>query len=213
MKPSQWIDATDRLKLETAAQSLREETGTEITIAIVANSCWNPQIPWRIATCFAALTLLTAPLYPTLYDPNLLSIAVPLVFLAGFGIGHIPRIQRNLQNSKSVCAKVNCRAQRIFSEAGLTRTKAQRGILFFISLLEERVVVLADAGVASRDSNTNQCLQLSSLIAEGFRSGKPTPSLLTAIARCSEILPPAPSTMTPSEHQNNCVLLVDSSVS
>lgn len=212
MKPSQWIDAADRLKLEAAIQSLRTKTGAEVAIAIVTNSCWNREIPWRIASGFAALTLLSAPLWPSLHDPGVLGVATLAAFAAGFGLGRLPRVQRNLQDSKSVCAKVNAHAQRIFSEAGLARATQKRGILFFVSLLEERVVVLADEGVTLRDPTQSPWPQWSQKIGDGFRAGQPVPSLLAALAKCETLLAPQPASAYASHAtsiSNTSVLLID----
>ncbi len=216
MKPSQWIDATDRLKLEAAAEALRIKTGAEVAVAIVANSCWNREIPWRIATGLASLTLVTMPLCAPQLAFGLLGLSTTVVFAAGFALGQIPRVQRNLQDSKTVSTRVHAHAQRIFSEAGLARATQKKGILFFVSLLEERTVVLADEGVALLDAAQKPWLHLSEKIGDGFRAGNPVPHLLAAIAECESLLAPrsdlpsnSKTKTNVSDAQNFSVLLLD----
>lgn len=210
MKPSQQIDAADRLKLETAIALLREKTGVEIAIAVVANSCWDRAISWRIATSFAALALISAPLYPSLHDPGLLAVLTLAAFAAGFGLGRLPRLQRNLQSAQAVCTKVNAKAQLTFSELGLAQATQKRGILFFASLLEERVIVLADEGVCLRDPHQNPWPQISEKLAAGFRRNQPTAALLAALEECTELLAPISIAETVAENRRISVLLIDS---
>ncbi len=209
MKPSQQVDATDRLQLETALALLREKTGAEVAIAIVTHSCWDNTIPWRVASTLAAIMLVSAPLSSSLHNPELLSVLTLAAFAVGFGFGQLPRLQRNLQSAQAVCSKINARAQRTFSELGLAQATQKRGILFFVSLLEEQVVVLADEGVRLRDSHPSPWPRISEIVATGFRDNQPVAALLTALEECTSLLAPVALNSIATRNQNISVLIID----
>lgn len=81
-------------------------------------------------------------------------------------------------------------ALRAFHEHGLHRTKGQTGVLFYISLIERRVVVLADKGI--HEKITQQVLEryacdVAAGIKAGAAPGKPWFKPSQRLERC---LPP-----------------------
>ncbi len=209
MKPSVQIDAADRMKLESAIRSVREESGGEIVVAITANSGRTPQLPWILGLVFAALTLITVPLLIEAPFPGELFALEIAAFALGFLFGKSSALQDNLQDSETVCAKVDARARRIFSEAGLQRATGKRGVLLFASLLEKRVVVLADEGAHPAESAENPWQAISDTICEGFRNDTAVHALLSAIKSCGEEFAQSTSDEPFSTDQSASVILID----
>ncbi len=79
------------------------------------------------------------------------------------------------------------RAFRAFYEKGLYRTKKNTGVLFFLSLLERKVWVLADKGIHEkiRQETLNG---FAATVSRGISDGKACEALCEAIARAGELL-------------------------
>lgn len=79
------------------------------------------------------------------------------------------------------------RAIRAFYEKGLYRTKANTGVLFFISLLEHKVWVLADKGIYEKiDQQTLNAF--AQAVSQGIREGRTCDALCQAIEESGRIL-------------------------
>lgn len=79
------------------------------------------------------------------------------------------------------------RALRAFYEKGLYRTKANTGVLFFISLLEHKVWVLADKGINEKiEQQTLNTFALT--VSKGIKEGRACDALCQAINDAGNIL-------------------------
>ncbi len=99
---------------------------------------------------------------------------IPLAFIFFFPVRILFRKVRPLRtaliSSRRREHAVRHRAIRAFHEKGLTRTRDHTGVLFFISLLEHKVWVLADRGIHEKigqETLNTFALQVSKGIAEG----------------------------------------------
>jgi len=81
----------------------------------------------------------------------------------------------------------NQRATAAFVDQEVFRTRDRTGILIFLSLLERRVVVLADAGINARVPQV-EWDAIVALVVAGMRQGQPGPALATAIRRSGDLL-------------------------
>ena len=79
------------------------------------------------------------------------------------------------------------RAVRAFYEKGLYKTKQQTGVLFFLSLLEKKVWVLADKGIYEKIEQ-DTLNRFSKLVSQGIRDGRSCDSLCNAIMEAGELL-------------------------
>lgn len=78
-------------------------------------------------------------------------------------------------------------ALRAFYEHGLHRTKGQTGALFYISLIERRVMVLADKRI--HEKITQQVLERYARdVAAGIKAGRASEALVQAITEVGEVL-------------------------
>lgn len=79
------------------------------------------------------------------------------------------------------------RAVRAFFEKGLYRTKANTGVLFFLSLLERKVWVLADRGICEKiDQKTLNTF--AQTVSQGIKEGRACDALCSAISGAGKVL-------------------------
>jgi putative membrane protein len=82
---------------------------------------------------------------------------------------------------------VRLRAERAFFERGLYRTKRNTGVLFFLSLLERKVWILADKGIYEKmDQETLD--RFASRVSRGIREGRACDALSQAIQEVGTLL-------------------------
>lgn len=106
---------------------------------------------------------------------------------AGYTLCCIPSVKRRLIPPQRVADAVELRSLAAFTAQGLHHTRAETGILIFVSLLEHRVVVLADRGINEK-VETGTWEEIVRIITEGLKSGRACDGFCQAIKRCGEIL-------------------------
>jgi putative membrane protein len=107
--------------------------------------------------------------------------------ILGFVICSIPSVKRRLISKGRIADAVHTRSLAAFTGQGLHHTRAETGILIFVSLLEHRVVVLADRGIHEKvEAGTWD--EIVSTITDSLKSGKGGDGFCKAIDRCGEIL-------------------------
>lgn len=110
-----------------------------------------------------------------------------LVIFIFYFISNVSFIDRIIVPRSVMRKKVNERAARYFTEAGIFNTRDGTGILIFISLLERRVEILADRGI-SQKIPAEQWTSLVNHIVEGVKINKFAEHLIDAISECGKIL-------------------------
>jgi len=91
-----------------------------------------------------------------------------------------PSLKAAFVGRKRMQKAVKERALRAFYEKGLYRTKDQTGVLFFLSLLERKVWVLADKGI--HEKITQPALNsFARMVSKGIREGRSCDALCEAI--------------------------------
>jgi putative membrane protein len=79
------------------------------------------------------------------------------------------------------------RAVRAFYEKGLYKTKRNTGVLFFLSLLERKVWVLADKGIYEKiDQETLN--RFARTVSQGIKEGRACDALCNAIEEAGKLL-------------------------
>lgn len=100
---------------------------------------------------------------------------------------YVQPIKRSLIGIGRMEAAVRQRALHAFYEKGLYKTKANTGVLFFLSLLEHKVWVLADKGIYEKiDQQTLNEYALT--VSKGIKEGHACDALCRAIKDAGEIL-------------------------
>jgi putative membrane protein len=116
---------------------------------------------------------------------------VPLSFLLFFPAWFLFKEFRALKihciGNKRKERAVKERALKAFYEKGLYKTKQNTGVLFFVSLLEHKVWVIADKGIHDKIKQ-GTLNKFARHVAEGIRGGHACDTLIEAIREAGELL-------------------------
>jgi len=117
------------------------------------------------------------------YIPLCILLLYPFLML----LRHMPDLKLGLIPARRRNEAVARRALRAFYEKGLHRTRDNTGVLFFISLYEHKVWVLADKGIYEQiDQETLN--KYATTVTRGIKEGRAAEALCSAIAEVGEIL-------------------------
>jgi putative membrane protein len=116
---------------------------------------------------------------------------VPMAFVLFFPfrmiIGKFPHLVISLVGGRRRHHAVRLRALRAFYEKGLHRTRQQTGVLFFISLLEHKVWVLADKGIHEKIGQET-LNTFAAKVSRGVAEGRACDKLCEAIKEAGLLL-------------------------
>lgn len=98
-----------------------------------------------------------------------------------------PSVTLHFAGTRRRQVAVRDRAIRAFYEKGLHKTRGRTGVLFFISLLERKVWVLADKGIHEKISQP-KLNAFAKTISTGIRTGDAAGALIRAIEEAGELL-------------------------
>src|SRR5919109_3277937 len=107
--------------------------------------------------------------------------------IVGFIICSVPAVKGRLISESRITEAVHLRSLAAFTAHGLHYTKSHTGILILASLLEHRVVVLADKGINDKVS-AGTWDEVVQILTAGLKSGDGCDAFCKAIERCGEIL-------------------------
>jgi putative membrane protein len=169
---------------ETISETIREveaRTAGEVAVMVVDRSDTFPEA--RIMAGILLGGLLSLIITDRFIDDSLwffVPLTAILALIIGLGAGFVPAALRFFVPAGRQEARVQERALRAFYEKGLYKTRDNTGVLFFISLLEHRVWLLADEGIYSKIPQAD-LQEYAQDIAKSVKSGT------TATALCREI--------------------------
>jgi putative membrane protein len=179
-------------EIEVAVKAAETRTSGEIVPYVVGRSDDYPEATWKAAALGALLGGLLAALAHEVghfWGYSLAWIALPPFAGAAGGIlaALVPALRRRLVSSAQLADQVERRARTAFLEQEVFKTRERTGILIFLSLLEHRVVVLADSGINAKVEQREWDGIVAALVA-GIRAGTPGAALAHAIERCGALL-------------------------
>ena len=112
-------------------------------------------------------------------------------------LANIPFIDRLIIPKRVKEVSVYNKAIKTFVHSGVYKTKSNTGILLFFSVLERKIQIIADSGIASKVSYETWN-DLANSLAEGFKSKNPTDTIIKGIEECGKIL----SKEFPAQNEN-----------
>lgn len=184
-------------RIKQAVAEAEKQTSGEIVPMVVRRSTTVGHVPIILLSVICILFILVDgllyqnELFGNLFANQKLWILVDLPIFYGIALwlGRFSFLQRLLVSGEDTELQVNMRAELEFYEADLKSTRAQTGILLFISLMEHRVVVLADQAIANKlpPDTWNGVVNL---IITGIKQNNLADGLTKGIQRCGEILKP-----------------------
>lgn len=111
----------------------------------------------------------------------------PLFVLGHQTIKRVPSLLRLFLSNRQAEREVERAAMLAFYTERLYKTKAENGVLLYISVLEQRVWVLGDRGVDEK-IDQHRWQDIVSLVTDGIKAGRPCDAICHAISRIGELL-------------------------
>jgi putative membrane protein len=194
MHVESFFSPADLREIQEAVRDAEANTAGEILPYVVSHSDHYEAAAWKGATlgAFAAVVAAAAAHWLGGYWGGFVLawiVAPPLLGGAlGFLLtGSIRALRLWLAGPAAIDHHVHQRATAAFVEGEVFRTRERTGVLVFLSLLERRVVVLADSGITARVGQ-HEWDAIVGEIVQGMRTGAPGRALADAIRRCGDLL-------------------------
>ena len=188
MKAETFFSEKEKAEITTAIQEVELKTSGELAVMVVDKSDTYPESRLLAGIIVGALAALGVT--DLFFDDSLwvfLPSAVLLTILISWVVGFLPAVQRYFIPAARLEEMVREQAVQGFYKKGLYKTREATGVLFFISLFEHRVWVLADHGIYEKISQ--ETLQGYAVdIAKGIKSGQAADALCREIRRAGEVL-------------------------
>ncbi len=174
-------------EVSLAVENAERGTSGEIVPVILERSDVYAGARWRMSVVLALTTgFILAVFFPQLHPIWIVWAQVPALFL-GYLLGSIALFQRTVLAADEMDEEVKQRALEIFHLHKLHATRDRTGVLIFVSLLEHRVLVLADSGINSKVPSGTWDALVQKLIAQ-LKEGRTVDGLVAAIAECGSVL-------------------------
>jgi len=176
---------------ETITETIREvetRTAGEVAVMVVDRSDTYPEA--RIMTGILLGGLLALIITDRFFHDSLwifVPLTTILAFILGWGAKFVPAALRFFVPAARLESRVQERALRAFYEKGLYKTQDDTGVLFFISLFEHRVWILADEGIYSKIAQAD-LQEYAWDIARGVKSGTAAAALCREIQNIGAVL-------------------------
>lgn len=173
--------------IREAVRAAELKTGGEIVPILVRRSVPMRGVVAPSILFFVALFGFLERHYFEVYEPWSMLLALLAALVIGIACSRIEAVQRFILPDADEDQAVATRAELEFYRLGIHKTSGRTGILIFISLLERRVVVLADEGISGRlpPETWSEIVQglIRDVRADHLRAG-----LVRAIATCGDLL-------------------------
>ncbi len=187
-KASRFFSEEERKKIEEAVHAVECCTIGEVAVMVVDSSD-----EYREASVLGGIFLAAVASFSiveiffgaslTFFIP--LSVLLSFPFIRLFSI--LPELKIAFIGRRRREETVRDRAVRAFFEKGLYKTKANTGVLFFMSLLERKVWVLADKGIYEKiDQETLNRFALT--VSQGVKDRRACDALCSAIDAAGKVL-------------------------
>jgi len=141
----------DKEAITAAVREVESRTAAEVVVEIQTRSGSYAHADARFAALLALLSLVVLVFMPFVVSPIAVILDPILAWLAGIAMARrSAALRRLLSTNAERTAAVRTHAAAMFHERGIANTSAETGLLFYASLLERRVEVLADRGLLRR---------------------------------------------------------------
>ncbi|TAN41297.1 MAG: hypothetical protein EPN25_05350 [Nitrospirae bacterium] len=178
----------EKQKISAATQQVEMRTSGEVAVMVVDRSD-----TYRDADIMGGLVFgsLAAFALTEIFFNSLIWYFIPLIIiffiLFAWLTGTIPALKTLFIRAGRKNEAVARQALRAFHEKGLDRTRENTGVLFFISILEHKVWVLADKGIYSKIQQET-LNRYASTVTQGIKEGRACDALCQSITEAGQVL-------------------------
>lgn len=189
MKADTFFSDAEKERITAAIRDTESRTSGEIAVMIVDRSDTYPEARLLLSLLSGAVAALLAVdlfLNDSLWAFIPITAAITALCLLMLR-DNTPSLLRMLVSSTRMDLLVQERAIKAFYEKGLQKTRDKTGVLFFLSLFEHKVWVLADEGIYAKISQ-EELQQFAVEIARSIKQKQAAETLCTEIRRAGDIL-------------------------
>jgi putative membrane protein len=188
MDADHFFSTAEKERIAATIQAVEQKTAGEIAVMVVDESDAYPE-----SVLLGAVTLggLVALAITDRFLGDSLWLFVPCVALCALLTGQVLKrlsaVRRLFVSPRQSNQRVQIRAERSFYAKGLHETRDHSGVLFFISLFERKVWVLADQGIYQKIGQ-EELQSYASQITAGMKSSRKCEILCDEITRFGNTL-------------------------
>ena len=187
-KSERFFTAEEKERLKATTREVESRTIGEIVVMVVDHSDHYIEAEVLGSVLFGSLLSL---ILTVLFFHASLWFYIPLSFLFFFPCWFlfikVEVLKRLFIGIRRKEEAVRLRAERAFFERGLYKTKKNTGVLFFLSLFEKKVWVLADKGIYEKmDQETLN--RFANEVSRGIKEGRACDALCQAIQEIGILL-------------------------
>ena len=188
MKADHFFTQQEKEEISQAIQSVERQTVGEVAVIVVEQSDPYPEGEFLGGILIGGwLAFIGAVLFFHGQIWFLIPLHLLFFFPLFFLFRKIPRLKTPFIGTKRKEAAVGKRALQAFYEKGLYKTRFSTGVLFFLSLLERKVLVLADKGIYEKIKQ-ERLNQFARQVSSGMKEGRASQTLVQAIRETGDLL-------------------------
>ena len=191
MNPQKLFPKEDQEMVKNAIQQAERKISGEIVPVVARTSGNYLLVPFAlsiVATIAASLSLWFLRFqYPYLLEPQSIWMIQIAAFFVGGLLGECPWLIRKLTPYSVLDSNVRRNAMAEFMDSGVHSTHHRTGILIYISVLERKVVILADGGVHGKLGPTYWEKSVAKIV-QGIRARHPGKALSDLILEIGDQL-------------------------
>ncbi len=187
-KSDRFFNEDEKKRIADTTHEIESRTIGEVAVMVVDSSdqyLETEVIGGIFLGSFLALILVTSVFQSSL--PWYILFSFSFFFPAKYIVKKIPAMKTALIEVRRKEHAVMQRAVRAFYEKGLYKTKKNTGVLFFLSLLERKVWVLADKGIYEKIEQET-LNKFAEIVSQGIKDSRACDALCEAIKEAGELL-------------------------
>lgn len=186
------LSARDLERIREAVGKTEKGISGEIVPYIVTESDSYPEAAWAAAAAgavLACLALLACDWLSPFWHPlGRMILFVPAGGALGWALSlRLPALRRWLIGPERLARMAQRRAREAFLEKEVFRTRERIGILLFVSVFEQQVVVLGDSGINAKLKPADWKGIVSGVIAR-VKAGRLADGIVEAVGQCRDLL-------------------------
>jgi putative membrane protein len=182
------LSESERSALRERVTAIEARSDGELAVVVVERADAHPDAPWKAACAVAVLgTVLCGHWLP--YSHPVWLCATQAVFGGlGYGLARgLADLRRSFVRERRASEVAEEQALQEFHRLALARSPERSGVLLFVSLFEQRVVVLADE-VAHRAAGEGAWVAVDEAVLSGLRAASLRLGLERGIDAAGEVL-------------------------
>jgi putative membrane protein len=192
MRAAHFFSQEENNRITATIKAVESQSDGEVAVMVVDQSSPYPEADILGGVILGGLlALILTEILVEYFGHDSLWYYIPLSFIFFFPFrglsAKVPAVKTVFITIKRKEEAVKLRALRAFYEKGLYKTRHHTGVLFFLSLLERKVWVLADKGIHKK-IDQESLNQFARMVSQGIKEDRAGQALCQAIEGMGQLL-------------------------